>query len=304
LRHEEGLDVVAIGAAAVDIVARVERLPEPDQMVFVQELKEFPGGSTANVAVALAKLGCRVGFLGKVGGDRFGRLLLEDFKRAGVDASRVIVEGSARSASTFIAVDKGGRRVIYSLRGKALLESPEELDLSYIMKAQVIYVGEAYPSVVADPLSHARGEGVLRVYNLGLNFSIFGGEALEIVRNSDVILMSSKELSLLGSDVEDVARSLLREGPSAVVITMGQEGSMLIQEGRIERVPAFKTRVLDTTGAGDAFAAGFIYGLLRKWDLSECMRFGNAVAAIKVSSYGPRCGLPTEKEVLNFLAKC
>ena len=83
LSSRKDLDVVAIGAAAVDLIARVKKSPQLDKIVLVEEFGEFPGGSTVNVAIALDKLGCEVGFLGKVGGDRFGKMLLDDFKKAG-----------------------------------------------------------------------------------------------------------------------------------------------------------------------------------------------------------------------------
>ena len=301
--YARSLDVLTIGAAAVDLVVRVKRHPEPDQMVFAEEFGIFPGGSTANIAVALAKLGARVGFLGKVGKDHYGELLLEDFRRSGVDISKVIVEESARTACTFIAVDKEGRRVIYSLGGKALLESSDEIDLSYLMSSRMIYVGEAYPKVVSNALLRAKREGIAIISNPGVNFSLFGDKAFDIIRASDLIVISSKELSSINRDIREGARYLLKEGPKAVIVTMGSEGSLLINKEGAKLIPAFRTKVLDTTGAGDAFTAGLIFGKLRGWDLLKCVRFGNAVAAIKISHFGARSGLPTAEEVLNFMAR-
>ncbi|RLG46618.1 MAG: hypothetical protein DRN90_06235, partial [Thermoproteota archaeon] len=259
LDSEVDLDVVAIGAAAIDLVVKVKRHPAPDQIVFAEEFGEFPGGSTANVAVALAKFGVKVGFLGKVGKDRYGEMLLNDFRREGVDVSRVIIEGSARTAATFIAVDQEGKRIIYSLGGKALLESPEELDLPYIMKSRIIYVGEAYPKVVAGALSSARERGITVISNPGVNFNLFGEDAMNIVKTSDLVIMSSKEISLISKDLENGARYLLQEGPRAVIVTLGSAGSLLIRQEAIpEKVPAFRTKVVDTTGAGDVFTAGII----------------------------------------------
>ena len=297
------LDVLTIGAAAVDLVVRVKRHPEPDQMVFAEEFGVFPGGSTANIAVALAKLGARVGFLGKVGKDHYGELLLDDFRRSGVDISKMIVEESARTASTFIAVDKEGRRVIYSLGGKALLESPNEIDLSYLMSSRIIYVGEAYPKVVSNALLHAKRKGITIISNPGVNFSLFGDEAFDIIRASDLIVISSKDLSSINRDIREGARYLLKEGPKAVIVTMGSEGSLLIDKEGAKLIPAFRTKVVDTTGAGDAFTAGLIFGKLRGWGLLKCVRFGNAVAAIKISHLGARSGLPTAEEALNFIAR-
>jgi len=296
------LEVLTIGAAAIDLVVRVKKHPEPDQMVFAEEFGEFPGGSTANISVALARLGIKVGFIGKVGDDHFGKILIDDFRKEGVDVSRVVIEESDRTAATFIAVDRKGGRIIYSLGGKALLESPEEIDLSYLMKPRIIYVGEAYPKVVVGALSSAKKRGIFIISNPGVNLNLFGDEALDIVRLSDLIVMSSKDLSLINQDLEKGARSLLEEGPKAVIITVGSKGSILIREKEVKRVPAFETKVVDTTGAGDAFTAGLIFGKLKGWDLLKCMRFGNAVAAIKIAHFGARSGLPTEKEVMDFIA--
>ncbi|RLG46511.1 MAG: hypothetical protein DRN92_05135 [Thermoproteota archaeon] len=184
-----------------------------------------------------------------------------------------------------------------------MLESPEELDLPYIMKSRIIYVGEAYPKVVAGALSSARERGITVISNPGVNFNLFGEDAMNIVKTSDLVIMSSKEISLISKDLENGARYLLQEGPRAVIVTLGSAGSLLIRQEAIpEKVPAFRTKVVDTTGAGDVFTAGIIYGQLKGWDLLTCMRFGSAAAAMKVTHFGARSGLPTAKEVLDFMA--
>ncbi len=187
--------------------------------------------------------------------------------------------------------------------GKALIESPEEMDLSYLMKSRILYVREAYPSVVLDSIGLARKGGISLISNLGVNLSLFGREALKIAAMSDLVLVGSRELSLLGDDIVGEAISILKRGPKAIIVTMGSKGSMLVKEDGIKKVSAFKTKVIDTTGAGDVFTAGFIFGLLKGWDLLTCMRFGSAAAAIKVGSFGARSGLPTEKEVMGFLSR-
>ena len=298
-------DVVAVGAAAVDMVARVDRFPEPDEIILVKSFERLPGGSTANVAVALARLGVSVGFLGKVGGDENGRLLLEDFERHGVDASRVIVAEGERSASTFIAVDSEGRRVIYALGGKALLESSEEVDLDYLLSSRIAYVGEAFPEVMLGALQSAKEKGIGVVYAPGGVFCSFGLDFIRpLLELADVILLSRRELETL-TGTEDVSagiRSLNSIVAGDIVVTAGEEGSIVATRSGLSRVPALRPqKVVDTTGAGDAFAAGLVYGLLQGWSLSESAKFGSAVAAIKVASEGPRGGLPTAEEALRFL---
>ena len=284
-----------LGGAAVDLVARVEELPQRDSLVLARSFERFPGGSAANVAVGLARLGRRVGFVGKLGDDEHGRLLLAAFEEEGVDTRGVLVEAGRPTATCFIAVDDRGERMIVALPGAAVIEKIEELDLDYVRGARAVYIGPSYTEVAA---AAARESG-------GTVFYAPGGahgpvESLSpILERTDVLLVSRPEaLALTGQSAPDEAARVLREmEPQVVVETLGPEGALVASGAGLFRVPSFDVPdAQDTTGAGDAFAAGLIAGFLEGLNWAEAARMGCAVAALKIRHVGARSGLPTRED--------
>jgi len=296
-------DVIVLGGAAVDWVAQVDALPERDSLVLARSCERFPGGSAANVAVGLARLGRRVGFVGKLGDDEHGRLLLEAFEEEGVDTQGVIAEAGRPTATCFIAVDCRGERIIVALPGVAVIERVEELDLEYLRRARAVYIGPSYPEVATTTVAAVRESG-------GTVFCAPGGvhvpvEVLgPVLERTDVLLVSRTEaLALAGQPSPDEAARTLREmGPQVVVETLGPEGALVASGAGLIRIPSFDVPdALDTTGAGDGFAAGLIAGFLEGLDWEAAARMGCTVAALKIRHVGARSGLPTREEVARFV---
>ena len=293
------LDVVVLGGAAVDWVAQVEALPERDSLVLARSFERFPGGSAANVAVGLARLGQRVGFVGKMGDDEHGRLLLVAFEQEGVDTRGVLVEAGRPTATCFIAVDDRGERIIVALPGAAVIERVEELDLDYLRGVRAVYIGPSYPEVATMTAAAVREGG-------GTVFCAPGGVHVPveilgpILERTDVLLVSRTEaLALTGQTSPDEAARALREMGSLVVVeTLGPEGALVVSDAGLFRVPSFDVPdAQDTTGAGDGFAAGLIAGFLEGLDWEAAARMGCAVAALKIRHLGARSGLPSREEV-------
>jgi sugar/nucleoside kinase (ribokinase family) len=299
------MDAILIGAAAVDMVVTVDSHPRKDEIALARSYNVFAGGSVANVAVGLARLGLKVGFIGKIADDEFGKLLIDEFKKEGVDLTNLIVVKGGRTAATFIAVDSKGDRVIYALGGDALIENPSELKTDYLAKTKLLYIGEAFPEVALTAIKLARRGGAKVVYSPGGIFSSFGLSYLKnIVKESDIMILSRREIELLteGKGFVEAAKLLISLGPRAVIVTLGERGSAVIENGTVEMIPAFKAeKVVDTTGAGDAFTVGLLYGTLRGWDLKRAALLGNRVAIEKIRHLGPRSGLPSRNELQRIL---
>ncbi len=301
------VDVITIGAAAVDVIVTVKEFPKPDEVVLVDSYKVVAGGSTANIAVALAKLGVSVGFVGKIGDDEHGNILYKEFVKYNVDVGALIIEGGARSASTFIAVNSKGDSIIFALGGKAILEDESEIPYRYLGQAKIIYLSEAFPNIGEKIAKYAKEKGETFIYGPGCVFaSLFGlGKLKGIIKYADYILLSKAELRIL-TGIEDIEKAIaaLREinNNMNIVVTLGAKGSMLIDpDGNRHFAPAFKIeKVVDATGAGDAFTAGFIYGILKGLSHREKLILGNACGALKVMRFGPRAS-PTLEEVKRFL---
>ena len=307
--------VVALGAAAIDMVFRVERLPGPDEMVFAEDGPYLlPGGSTANIGVGLARLGVPSRFVGKVGSDDNGRRLLNAFLQDGVDTSFVVIDRAGRTAETVIAVDREGARVIFSLGGTAILEEPEEFQAEALADAQALYVGEARPCVGAKAMRAAKDLGAVVVFGPGGAFSGLGIGALgEMIALADYLVLSRGEVRLLtGEDDLDAAvEHLAAAGANRIVVTRGDLGADLFERhiraasasmaiSRRHR-DAVRASVVDTTGAGDAFTAGFIRGLVTGQDADACLALGNACGALAVSKVGAREAMPTWDEVRAYV---
>jgi len=298
------LDVVVLGGAAVDLVAQVERLPQRDSLAMAYSYAKFPGGSAANVAVGIARLGRRVGFVGKLGDDENGRTLLEAFEQERVDTHGIIMEANRPTATCFIGVDKLGDRIIFGLPGASIIEDTEELDRAYLRNSQALYIGPSYADVAAVAAVAAREQGVSVLCAPGSGWGQDGLVHLRsVLEQSDVLLVSrteATELTGLTSPAETL-HVLSQTGPPVVVETLGAQGAIVLAHGHVIEVPSsVASQVQDTTGAGDAFAAGLIVGFLEGLDWEGATRMGCAAAALKIRHIGARSGLPTREEIARF----
>jgi len=299
------LDVTVLGAAAVDLVAQVTRLPEVDEMVFAREYDRFAGGSGANIAVGLAKLGRETAFLGELGDDGSGKWLLENLNLAGVNTQYIQIVEGGQSASCFIALDPKGDRVIFALGGTALIGNVEGLDFSTISGSRVLCICDAYIAVAAAAAEAARQSGTAVFFIPGGLMVSYELERLHpILKNTKILVVSKGEADMLVGDNPPLkAAQLLQEtGPEIAVITLGAKGAVLASRDNKEMVSSFNNMgVRDTTGAGDAFTAGLIHAFLKGRDWKKAVAIGNAVAAMKIKHLGASNGLPNRGELETFM---
>ncbi len=298
--------VTVYGSAAIDTIAVTDKLPQKDEAVYISEVNDYLGGSAANVAVALSRLGVQVSFVGKVGGDAEGVLMMKEFLRNGVDVSGVIAEAKKRTSKTFIVVDRHGDKKIHVLgygNSALALISPNEIDWSRIEESEIVYVGEVYTEVAELVTSYARGCGKKIVYRPGLTIIEFDAEKVRsILRNVDLLILNRRGWEALRS-IRSTPTDLTKLGPEAIIVTQGEEGCTAYTRNESFTVPAHRVKTLDTTGAGDAFAAGLMSALLENKVLRDCINYALAVSAIKVEARGARNGLPTKSEVEDFMKR-
>ena len=302
---EGPVDVIVLGGAALDWVAQVDALPARDGLAFARSYRGYPGGSAANVAVGLARLGQRVGFVGKLGDDAPGRRLLDAFKAESIDVGQALIETDCPTASCFITVDVQGERTIVVLPGVSLIEHPDELNTAYLSTAQALYLGPTYLDVAAVAVTAARRGSCTVFYAPG---PPPGAEARAdlavLLRQVDVLLVSRGEAqTLTGYAAPPQAAMALRAmGPPVVTITAGAHGAWVADDAGLTHVPAFAVSdVQDTTGAGDAFAAGLVAGRLEGLSWVDAARMGCAGAALKIRHVGARRGLPRREKVRALL---
>lgn len=299
------LEAVVFGVAAMDLVVQVDHLPAADELVLAQGYEYYPGGSGANVAVGMARLGRRVGFWGPLGVGPDAQALVAAFEVEPVDCS-ACPQASQSQARCIITVDKQGERTIVALGGAGKVNSAQELDLAYLCRGRVLMVTEYCGEIALAALKAGRAAGTVNFYNPGGTAVAAGFSYLaELLPWVDVLQLSRTEIGHLlpGCQPEKAAWRLRQAGVQVVVITLGAAGAWIAFAEELVHIPAMRgLPVVDTTGAGDAFAAGLVCGYLEGKTWPEAARLANAVAALKLGARGARSGLPYRSAVESILA--
>ena len=303
------VEVVGLGAVNYDILYAVERIAKGGEEAGILGVTKEPGGSAANTIVGLSRLGVSAGFVGVVGSDEAGSQILADFRREGVEARLRREEGETGTAIGF--VDPRGERALYIFPGvnDRLGLAEVEAEMDFLCGARFLhtssFVGKEQLEVQRELASRLRRRlkpSVHLSFSPGMLCFKHGLEDLvEVVGRSEVVFFSAGELkSLVGEkeNYESRAEAILNCGAKIVCVTLGERGCFVAGAGGEKHLinTASGKGVVDTTGAGDAFAAGFLFGLLHEEGLYECGKTGNLVASFCIREYGCRSGLPYSLE--------
>lgn len=306
------IEVVGLGALNIDHMYRVERILDDGETV-VNEAKSFPGGSAANTIYGLAKLGVNTGYTGVVGGDAEGEIMLEDFRKVGVDTSPIRVKPEVKTGSVLCLSDRLGKRSLYVAPGANSLLTLDDLDLIYINRAKWLHISSFADDRqlrVLLELMDRLDSSVKLSFAPGVLHAIKELTILRpILNRTHLLFVNQREIRhLTGEDVITGAKSCLKQGCHMVVVTLGKGTRLELGRRTITAVcyirdaeseyaiePSSQDIVseVDATGAGDAFAAGFLYGLLKGKGLKECGCLGDIVARFSLTKLGAREGLPT-----------
>ncbi len=306
------IQVVGLGALNIDHLYQVERILEDGEAV-VNESILSPGGSAANTIYGLAKLGVKTGFAGVIGNDAEGKLLLRSFQTVGVDTSQIRVKPRTKTGSVVCLSDSLGKRSLYVLPGANNLLTMDDLDLDYINQAKTLHLSsfaDERQFKISLELMDKLDSSIKISFSPGALYAAKGLKALvPILARTHVLFMNQSEIrQLTGQDAPAGAESCLKQGCDIVVVTLGKGASWktvmatsYIRDSEHEYTiePSSKNTIsaVDTTGAGDAFATGFLYGLISDKGLEECGRLGSIVAQFSITKMGARPGLPTLNEL-------
>lgn len=304
-----GVKVVVVGSANVDMVAFVPKFPAPGETVLGTRFEMACGGKGANQAVACARLGAETWFVGRVGTDAFGDMLLQSFKEAGVHTDFIRRNTETPSGVALIFVDETGQNEIVVAPGANGRVSEEDIESagSVWENAKALLVQFEIPlSTVGRAIGEASRHGATVVVNPApapkekLPEEWFG-----LV---DVWTPNEREIEgLTGVSVTDIAsaelaaKALLDKGAKAVVLTLGSNGSLVATLEFVKHFPAFPVQAVDATAAGDAFAAALTVRLAEGAPLEEAVVFANAAGALACTKVGAQPSMPTREEVENFL---
>jgi len=300
------LEIISVGAALIDMVALVERYPEKDDEVYVTDLKIGCGGSAANFAVACARLGIKTGFVGKIGDDFLGKILREDFVKEGVNIDKIVLTKEVSTGLCYITVDPSGDRRMFAFSGAANILNPSDLDPKYIQQCSLLYLASLKNlDVLVAAAKIAEEKNIHVALNPGALIADQGySKVKNLVEHVDIYISSKGEAYKLfqESDVYKLVDKILNIGIKKVALTLGSEGCLVADESNKILIKPYKVNVVDTTGAGDAFTAGFLMGIVKNFPLEVCGKLGCATAALCISKIGARNGLPTLSELKEFLA--
>jgi len=294
-------DVICFGALNVDKLYKVDRIALADEESEILDFKESPGGSAANTAVGLARLGVKTGFIGKVASDREGKLLVRAFIDEGVNTDGIVISESGRSGIVIGFVDKNGERSLYVDPGVNNSLEFHEIDLRYASQADLLHLtsfaGEI-PFQAQKKLIEAIPD-VFVTIDPGMIYARKGlAELKPLIERCLVFFPNEHELRMLtGKDYKKGSETLLEEGVRIVAVKLGARGCYVTDGEENHLIEPFKVKIVDSTGAGDAFCAGFIYGIINNKTLRECGILGNFVASRTLTEMGARNGLPRREDL-------
>ncbi len=289
------VDLVGVGLNATDTLIPVSKFPERGSKTEYSASALMPGGQTASAVIACQTWGLMTRYVGKLGDDDAARLHRAEFTRTGVDAKLVEVAG-AMSPQSLILVDDGGERTVLCRRDERLLLRPEDLDRSWIRQARALHV-DGYETAAATCAARwAQEAGIPVTADLD---EIYEGVE-DLIQNIDYLIVSRDfPTRLTGErDLETALRRIYTEfGCKLTAATLGPDGVIAWDGKRLCHRPAYRVSVVDTTGAGDIFHAGFIYGMLNNWTLEQQLDFACAAAALNCTCSGARGGIRGVEQV-------
>lgn len=312
----ETLDVLCIGNAIVDILAEVDDAFLVDQdciksaMNLVDETRsnslydalppaiERSGGSAGNTAAGLASLGSRAGYVGKVKADQLGRVFRHDMQAAGVEFTTEPADTGAATATSIILITPDKQRTMNTYLGACVGLTPDDIDEGQVARAKVTYV-EGYlwdsPSMkaaVTQAITYAHAHGRDFSFTLSDSFCVgrFRSDFKQLVADQvDILFANEDEIkSLYETGDMNTALETVRAQVKVAAITRSEKGSVVLTPDETITVPAVATEVLDTTGAGDLYAAGFLHGYTAGYSLAECGAIAGLAAAEVISHIGAR----------------
>lgn len=319
--EESGFDVLGIGNAIVDVVGQADDALvaelglERGAMTLIDEARsellyarmgparEVSGGSAGNTIAALAALGGRAAYIGRVKDDQLGRIFAHDIRAAGVHfAAEPAIDGPA-TARCLIFVTPDAQRTMQTYLGACVDLGPEDVDPALVASAAITYFeGYLYDKPAAKAacrkaaqICHEHGRRLALTLSDPFCVDRWRGEFRELIRGEvDILFANEAEiLSLYEARTFDEALQAVRADVAFAALTRGAKGSVVLKGDEIHVIDAAPARqILDTTGAGDLYAAGFLRGLTAGLDLAACGRLGSAAAAAILAQYGARAGVP------------
>jgi ribokinase len=308
------IDVIGFGAINYDHLLIVDSIVVDGEQI-VKSSSVQPGGSAANTIFGLAKLGVSCGFIGAVGSDRDGKAAIKDFTNVGIDTSKIAIKKNVKTGRTTCISDNSNKRSIYIQPGANSNIDEKDIDYNYVNQSNVLHISsfvddnqfDLQSSMISDI-----SDDIHIGFSPGIIYARKGMNALSgILKKTCILFVNQDEIeTMTKTNFLSGSKQCMEAGCKYVVVTMGKgyikDGEQVIcvitdPVGQYEITLPDKTTIrnAESTGAGDAFAAGFLYGYLNKKDIAECAILGHITAISTIKSTGSRKGLPDLNSLTN-----
>ncbi len=292
-------DLVGFGLNAVDHLCVVPHYPSFDTKTAILHYEKLAGGQTATAVTFVARMGLKGKYIGKVGSDDLGHFSLESLRSETIDTSSVIVQEGARNQYAFIIIDKSnGERTILWQRDQRLSFADNELKREDVCAGKVLHLDGHDHDAAIRAARWAQDAGIPVVIDLDKVVP----RSEELISLVDFLITSSNfppDFTGIADPIESLL-ALRKYCSGFLAVTLGAQGAMAVVGDECMRFSAYKIHAVDTTGAGDIFHGGFIYGLLQNWSLERIMSFANAAAGLNCTHLGARSGIPPLSEILQL----
>ncbi|MFX0107088.1 MAG: carbohydrate kinase family protein [Candidatus Hodarchaeota archaeon] len=296
-------EIISIGRINVDIVMQVDKLPTRNEHVTGEEGHISFGGSAANFATQSAHLGVKTGIIGCVGDDPYGQIALKGISNVGVDISSVLVLDKHPTGIFILAEQANGESVVFSEQGANRFLEKIMLDEESIAGARVVHVAGGFPMMTAQTQKITTTNGMIFSFDPGRAAGTM--DLTQILRQTDLLFVNERELKeyFKVSPTAKSLRAFAKTLPGVVVLKKGKKGAVATDGFEYCTSQAFETQVVDTLGAGDAFAAGFVTAWTRSENITQALHVGNAVAALTITKKGAQNGQPNLEATNKLLKK-
>lgn len=306
------LDLVTIGETMVAFM--------PDEKEYIRYARSFgkkTAGAESNVAVGIAKLGHKSGWISKLGKDEFGEFILRELRGEGVDTSEVIKTSDYPTGLMFKQFSAGNETSVFYYRKNSAAStiSVDDINMEYIKKSKIIHISGITPALsdscretIEFIVNEASNNNVIVSFDPNIRLKLWNKDAAKacltgILVKSNVVLTGLEECEILLNtvDIGEIIKILRGYGVNRIAIKLGSKGAVVADDKNVYEIPSFKVEVVDNIGAGDAFDAGFLCGVIEGKAIETCGRMGALMGAFAVSSYGDVEGLPDRERFDNAL---
>jgi sugar/nucleoside kinase (ribokinase family) len=307
------MEVLSLGIFVADVLAKpITKMPKRGRLELIDRVELHTGGCANNTGIGLARLGISTGVMGKVGKDGFGDFILQKLRSEGVDTRGMKRDEKENTSFTFVMIAPDGERSFFHYIGTNARLSLNDINLDIVKKAKVLHVAGSnlMPGFDGKPtarlLKKAKELGVTTSLDTAWNSTIDWFKTMETsLPFIDIFLPSIEEAKMITGkkEPEDIAGFLLSHGVKTVGLKMGTKGSYIATNNERHFIPTFKVKTVDATGAGDAFVAGFLTGIVKGWDVRRCGLLGSAVGACCVQAIGCTQGIKSFNETMRLMKK-